>query len=156
MTIDEFLGLVEHVRPRGTKKYSARCPAHADKSPSLAIAEGERGILLKCWSGCRLEEICQALRLQPKDLFYTSLDLDPAQRRAAAKERADRQRERDQKAEVDGAVIDVLKAAEQFIESRRGLDISGWSNQRLDDELSALAEAYKILEGERDHGSCST
>ena len=41
-----------------------------------------------------------------------------------------------------------LKAAEQFIHSRQGLDISGWSHERLDNELTALADAYVICETE--------
>lgn len=151
MTIDHFLGLLESVRPRGAGKFSAKCPAHADTSPSLAIAEGERGLLIKCWAGCPLADICKALHLHPKELFFNSLDADPARRRAAAQERERQRRERERKAEVDGAVVDALKAATYFIESRSGLDISGWSNQRLDEEMTAVADALTILEAERNY-----
>lgn len=151
MTIDELLIRLEGVRARGTGKFSAKCPAHADRSPSLSITAGNRGLLVHCWVGCRLSEICTALHLQPKDLFY-DIDPDPARRRAAAQERQRRRRENEREAEIDGAVIDCLKAAERFLESRSGLDISGWTDQRLDDELGAVADALTILEAEQYDG----
>ena len=72
--------------PRGSR-YMAICPAHSDKHPSLQITEGERGLLLKCWSGCALAEICASLQLTPRDLFYDARnpavvgDADPLQGR---------------------------------------------------------------------------
>lgn len=68
MTIDNLLGRLQNVR-RTSRGWSAKCPAHADKSPSLTIAEGNRGILLRCWAGCTLAEICAALGIHMRDLF---------------------------------------------------------------------------------------
>jgi AAA domain len=51
-------------------KMMAKCPAHDDKNPSLSIDEGSEGkILLKCWGGCKLEEVLRASQLQIGDLF---------------------------------------------------------------------------------------
>lgn len=48
----------------------ARCPAHDDNNPSLAIGEGEDGrVLLKCHAGCEIERILDVLNLQTRDLF---------------------------------------------------------------------------------------
>lgn len=69
MTIENLLSRLEVVR-RTSRGYTARCPAHADKSPSLAIKEGERGVLVKCWAGCTLQEICEALGIRQGDLFF--------------------------------------------------------------------------------------
>lgn len=147
MSIDELLARLDGVRARGTGRFSAKCPAHADRSPSLSITAGNRGLLVHCWAGCRLSEICTALHLQPKDLFF-DIDPDPARRHAAAQERARRQRMQARQTEQDGAVIDALKAATYFIESRSGLDILEWSDQRLHEELEAVADAYRLLESE--------
>jgi hypothetical protein len=50
--------------------YSARCPAHEDKTPSLSLNEGEDGkVLIKCQAGCRTEEVVRALGLSLADLF---------------------------------------------------------------------------------------
>ena len=62
----------------------AKCPAHPDKSPSLSIREGERGVILKCWIGCTFPAIVDALGLRQSDLFYGALAA-PQQRQHAFK-----------------------------------------------------------------------
>ena len=48
----------------------ARCPAHDDREPSLQISEGTDGrVLLKCFAGCSVDEITQALGIASRDLF---------------------------------------------------------------------------------------
>lgn len=50
----------------------ARCPAHADRSPSLSIREGRDGrTLLRCFAGCESTAIVRALGLSIADLFET-------------------------------------------------------------------------------------
>lgn len=41
------------------------CPAHADKTPSLSIRQGNRGILVTCFAGCDREDILRELRRVP-------------------------------------------------------------------------------------------
>ena len=38
------------------------CPAHADRTPSLAIRQGDRGILVTCHAGCDATDVLRALR----------------------------------------------------------------------------------------------
>lgn len=40
------------------------CPAHADKNPSLSVAQGRKGPMFKCWAGCDFKDIMAALRAQ--------------------------------------------------------------------------------------------
>ena len=87
MTATELLPLLDGVRTRDSGKWLSRCPAHQDKSPSLRIAEGERGLLLKCWAGCTLEEITGALHVSVKDLFFDTLGTDSDERRQAMEQR---------------------------------------------------------------------
>src|SRR5215469_13195759 len=50
--------------------WRACCPAHADRRPSLSISVGEQGqVLLKCFAGCSLERIVEAMGLTMSDLF---------------------------------------------------------------------------------------
>ena len=151
MTVEDLLPRLEAVR-RTSRGFQARCPAHPDKTPSLSVSEGERGILLKCWSGCTLREICESLGVEQRELFWGALDLDPLRRRKAAQQR-DRQRHiRERIAHQHGTLIDALKAADFFVQSRRGVDISTWTDNRLNDELNSLADAYLLLESEALHG----
>jgi len=140
----EILGRLDNVTPRGSR-YIATCPAHADRSPSLQVTPGERAILVKCWSGCRLEEICASLGINQQDLFFDALDPDPQRRRAAALQRDRQRHRREQHAEQQGTLIDALRKADYFVQSRRNLDISSWSDTYLQRELDALADAYGLL-----------
>jgi hypothetical protein len=50
--------------------WSARCPAHDDRRPSLSIAQGDDGAaLVKCHAGCDTAAILAAIGLKPADLF---------------------------------------------------------------------------------------
>lgn len=50
--------------------WTARCPAHPDKNPSLSITEGNDGrVLLKCHAGCEIAAIVEAIGLSIPDLF---------------------------------------------------------------------------------------
>lgn len=49
--------------------WTARCPAHEDTTPSLSISERNGKILLFCHAGCRVKEICAALKIEERDLF---------------------------------------------------------------------------------------
>ncbi len=67
--IELILSRLDKVKQAGNG-YMARCPAHADKNPSLSITEGDDGrVLLKCFAGCTTEDIVKALGLTMADLF---------------------------------------------------------------------------------------
>ena len=67
--VDVLLAQLEGVRKAG-KGWSARCPAHQDRSASLAIGEGDNGgVLLHCFAGCTVHEITAAVGLTVSDLF---------------------------------------------------------------------------------------
>jgi hypothetical protein len=142
MTLDEILLLLEKVNGRGDK-FTALCPAHDDKSPSLSVKAGDQAILLRCWSGCTLPEICAALGIKVADLFYdngvTHFDREAIHRREREKEKA-------KKIEVAGdRGIDLLREAEATIKAATGIDISAWTADQLDQALNALAPAHKII-----------
>ena len=71
MNIDQFLSKLDKVKNTGHNKWIACCPVHDDKNPSLAIriADGER-LLFHCF-GCGANgiEICEALGINPSELF---------------------------------------------------------------------------------------
>src|SRR5579863_9262304 len=68
-TLDHVLAQLKGVRTL-LRGWRACCPAHADSEPSLSIGLGEQGqVLLKCFAGCSLERIVEALGLTILDLF---------------------------------------------------------------------------------------
>lgn len=146
MTTAEFVSHLKNVRVRGANTI-AECPAHPDQNPSLSICDGERGVLVKCWAGCSLQGICNALGLNPKDLFYGALDTDPQKRYEAALLRELKKQQREQAVAELGRLLDTCKRAEQFIASRP-TNISDWSDDQLDRELNAVADALAVLQGD--------
>jgi hypothetical protein len=68
-TLDHVLAQLKGVRT-SLRGWRACCPAHADSEPSLSIGLGEQGqVLLKCFAGCSLERIVEAMGLTILDLF---------------------------------------------------------------------------------------
>ena len=59
------------LRPNGTDRWRACCPAHSGSNPSaLSVGVGREGqVLLRCWSGCEVDAVVGALGLELEDLF---------------------------------------------------------------------------------------
>jgi hypothetical protein len=67
--IERVLERLEGVRANGDK-YTALCPEHDDRKPSLSVSEGEDGkVLLHCFKGCATSNIVATLNLKMSDLF---------------------------------------------------------------------------------------
>jgi len=68
--IENVLSRLTKVRQRQPGQYSAQCPAHADKGPSLSVRETTEGaVLVHCFAGCTVGEIAGAVGLDLSDLF---------------------------------------------------------------------------------------
>jgi len=80
MDVNDFLARLDGVRGRNGQ-WQARCPAHADRSPSLSVKDGGNGlILLHCFGGCGTDDVLGALGLTMTDLFPERLGDFPARR----------------------------------------------------------------------------
>jgi hypothetical protein len=66
-----LLGALHGVRPAGTQRWMACCPAHPDRTPSLAIRLGRDNTILVYDFGahCRVQDIVRAVGLTVADLF---------------------------------------------------------------------------------------
>lgn len=71
--IEAILGRLESVKSSGHDRWGARCPAHADKSPSLRVTLLPDGrILMHCFAGCEISAVLDALGVKLEDLFPDS------------------------------------------------------------------------------------
>ena len=69
------LDRLERAKPTGAGRWIAKCPAHADKSPSLSIRETDDGrVLLHDFGGCQTGDVLAALGLELSDLFDKPLE----------------------------------------------------------------------------------
>lgn len=74
--LDRLLPRLEAVKPAGPNRWSARCPAHPDRTPSLSIRETDDGtLLIKCWAGCGAADVVRAVGLEMRDLFPRKLPI---------------------------------------------------------------------------------
>jgi hypothetical protein len=67
----EILSRFNKVRKLGSKSaWTALCPGHDDKNPTLSIKLGDKGgLLFKCWAGCTLSEILAGAGLSINDIM---------------------------------------------------------------------------------------
>ena len=70
MSADALLSRLDKVKRTGPDKWVARCPAHDDRGPSLAVRELEDGrVLVHCFAGCSVDEVVGTVGLEMSDLF---------------------------------------------------------------------------------------
>jgi hypothetical protein len=60
-TLEDFLSRLSKVRKGYSGNYTALCPAHDDRNPSLSITQKDDRVLIHCFAGCSFEEILAAI-----------------------------------------------------------------------------------------------
>lgn len=85
MNLQEFLDLlhVEH-GPNAKGEYLCRCPAHDDRTASLCVSDGNKGIVLKCQAGCDTHAVLAAMGVKLHEIFHDT-QAQGGQRKPAAK-----------------------------------------------------------------------
>lgn len=68
--VHTLLDRLDKVRREREGQWNACCPAHQDRSPSLAVGETEDGrVLVHCHGGCSVEDVLAAVGLDMTDLY---------------------------------------------------------------------------------------
>ncbi len=83
--LNAILARLEGVRKQG-KGFTAKCPAHHDKTASLAITEAaDDRVLMHCFAGCPAADVLGAIGLKLADCFprRETADMTPQQRAEA-------------------------------------------------------------------------
>ena len=147
MNMTEFFHRLENVRPRGADRWMAKCPAHADRYPSLSIRETEdKKILLHCFAGRRVEDVCGAIGIQISDLFHNSGRSRRTAQRWRQRRRVRRFDWRQTAAGFENRAIDLFLSAEAILNAARKLDTSSWTDDDWHVALEAVALAYQRLQ----------
>jgi hypothetical protein len=66
--VQVLLSRLQGVRKTRSHAWVARCPAHADNTPSLSISDAGDG-LMHCFAGCEVQAVLDAVDLTFDDLF---------------------------------------------------------------------------------------
>jgi len=70
MPADTLLSRLEKVKATGSSRWLACCPAHEDRTPSLALRELDDGrVLVHCFTGCSTAAILASVGLEFSDLY---------------------------------------------------------------------------------------
>jgi hypothetical protein len=59
-----------------------RCPAHSDRTASLSLRQGDRGLLVTCFAGCNAEDVSRELARIPLSRRHSPPPVEPATRTA--------------------------------------------------------------------------
>jgi len=115
-------------------KWMACCPAHQDKSPSLAVTETDDRVLVHCFSGCDTQDVTAAIGLNVADLFYNKL---------AGAEMTERKRQRFEEVlkseRIQVAIINAVEKVERPLTTHER-DRRSLGQQRINKIEGALHE----------------
>ena len=82
MSIETLVSRLDGIKETGPGRYLSRCPAHDDRSPSLAIKDGDDGrVLLHCFAGCETEDVLSAIGLTFSDVMPVRIGSDQSYKR---------------------------------------------------------------------------
>ncbi len=139
------------------KGWSALCPAHEDRNPSLSISEGDDGrALIKCHAGCSADSICASLSLKLADLMPQSAPTGKAPRDSV---RSTVVAEYDYKDESGTVIFQVQRLEPKGFRQRKPKPGGGWENNvsnvrkliyRLPELLADPNGLVIVVEGEKD------
>ena len=139
----QVLDRLQRLRPT-TRGWSACCPAHPDRTPSLSVAEGETGVLVKCWAGCTVEEIADAMDLRVADLFYHPVSGKKQPRRyRTGKPRTRRNDWRRQAAALEDEALTLWLHANAVFAFASNLDTTAWADDDWDVATDAICTALE-------------
>lgn len=137
MSADTLLSRLEKVKRTGAGSWLARCPAHADRSPSLSIAERDERVLLHCFAGCSALDVLGAVGLDFADVMPPKpVDMLPPIRRAfPAADVLEALSEEAQYVAILGAAV------------REGVDIQPVEWARLSIAIDRINEGRRLANG---------
>lgn len=131
--IETILARIPGAKKSG-KNWSALCPAHDDRTPSLSVSEGRDGrALVKCHAGCTLTAILTALNLTARDLMPDPGTPSPKRTKKPA-----------------GRFFSMSSDAVTALERQHGPHAQQWSYHTADGELAGVVVRWNLSDGGKD------
>lgn len=148
MLADILLPRLAGVIRSGEGKWSARCPAHEDRSPSLSVRDTGERLLIHCFSGCSPDDILAAVGLSWRQMYPDSWTC-AARRPHEAAYRALRK----VSASIDPLEIErsVLRIAAE--ELRAGKTLSVEDRARVEVARIRIGRSLTAVKGAMSHGT---
>lgn len=147
--ISEFVGLLHGVEatPNG---YTALCPAHQDRHPSLVATEADDRILIHCRAGCGTRDVLGAIGLNYPDLFFAQGKTKDTSHRTGQRQ-PDRLPSfywdwRSQCAELERLIQGNRERAEAMLQATHRLDLNALTAAEFDEVMDYVGKAYAWLE----------
>ena len=132
--LDKLLSRLDKVKRIANDRYTAICPAHDDRSPSLAIKDTDDRLLLHCFCGCETAEVLSAIGL-------TFTDIMPGQSKGNFK--------KDNKPFYAIDILAIIKFEVSLVclyagDISKGLKLTSQDKERLLLATSRINHAYKV------------
>lgn len=128
--------------------WSARCPAHNDRRPSLSVSESDDGrVLVDCKAGCLTQDVIAKLGLTMRDLFSddsSTLFLSTEPRQTRGKQKIRRQDHGKPKGKAYPTVRKAMAALDRIMKKERGHRVVRWFYHNLDGKRVAVVARYDL------------
>ena len=133
---------------RNGNGWSAQCPAHDDRNPSLSIDEGDDGrALVRCHAGCSAEEIIASLGMTMRDLMPEDQGSSRKSRSKTAKSKASSPHRNEQ---PEPRTYATAKDAVAELESRHGERSAAWAYHDATGEAVGAVIRWDRPDGKKD------
>ena len=127
--------------------WTACCPSHHDRRPSLSIAEaGDGTVLVKCHASCPTPAVLRKLGLELRDLFPSPLAGAPISK-AGSKPKPIPVVQARSEPNGNGQVFGSAEQAIAVLESRLGPVASKWNYYDAAGELTGIICRWNVAEG---------
>lgn len=133
--LSTLLSRLDKVQRIGNNRYKACCPAHDDRSPSLAIKDDGGRLLLHCFSGCQTIDVLGAIGLDFSDIMT---------------EMAEGNFKKDRKPFYAMDILSIIKFETTLVfiyasDMAKGLILSSPDRERLLLASSRINDAYEVV-----------
>ncbi len=132
---------------RNGKGWSARCPAHEDRRPSLSIGEGDDGCcLLDCKAGCDTKDVVAAIGCTMADLFPESSTLSTSTepRQSRGKPQYRRQQNEKTTGKTYPTARDAVAALDRIVAKDKGRRVAQWTYRDANGDPVAVVCRYDL------------